>query len=103
MFRSVTANRIGYGVLAVGVVAGLIGAYKNDSAIKDVNTKQTKFIIQQCLRDDARNDIVVESLRGAKRRAIVTYRNSPVILEVELFRIQEQIDEFKNSPPCRLP
>lgn len=103
MFRTATANRVGYGILAVGVIVGLFGAYKNDSAIKEVNTKQTRFIIQQCLRDDSRNDIVIESLRGAKRRAIVTYQNNPDLMEIELLRIQDQIDKFKNSPPCRLP
>jgi len=103
MFKTATANRVGYAILAVGCAAGLFGAYRNDSAIKNVNEKQTRFIIDQCLRDDKRNDIVIESLQGAKRRAIITYRENPVLLEVELFRIQEQINEFKNSPPCKLP
>jgi hypothetical protein len=103
MFRTRKGNVIGYLLLAGGVVAGLVAAFQNDSAIRNVNNRQTDFIIQQCQRDDARNDIVVDSLRGAKRRAIVSYRDNPVLLEVELFRIQDQIDEFQNSPPCRLP
>lgn len=103
MTSSETKNRVGYMVLAIGVSLGLFAAYRNDSNITKVNEKQTNFIIQQCQRDDARNDIVVESLEGAKRRAIVTYKDNPILKEVEIARIQGQINEFKHSPPCRLP
>lgn len=94
---------MGYIVLACGVVLGLFGAWRNDIHIQKVNDKQTSFIVDQCLRDDKRNDIVIDSLRGAKRRAVATYRATPDLLELEVGRIQDQIDEFKNSPPCRLP
>ena len=103
MFRTTTQNRIGYGVLALGVIAGLIGAFVNDAAIKSVNKQQTRFIIDQCLRDDKRNDIVVESLKGAKARAIVTYKDNPLLQAIETAKIQDQIDEFNNNPPCKLP
>jgi hypothetical protein len=103
MTSSETKNRLGYMVLTIGVILGLFAAFRNDSNIRDVNDRQTNFIIQQCERDDSRNDIVIESLRGAKRRAIVTYRSNADLLYIEVQRIQDQIDEFKNSPPCRLP
>lgn len=103
MFRTATQNRIGYGLLAVGVVAGLFGAYRNDAAIKEVNNKQTIFILKQCQRDEQRNDIVIKSLQGAKDRTRETFKNNPIALTIQLRQINEQIEQFKNSPPCELP
>lgn len=98
-----TQNRIGYLLLTIGVTVGLVAAYKNDSAIKDVNRKQTNFIIQQCQRDDKRNDIVIDSLKGAQIRAKIALKNNPVAQAIEVQRIQDNIRQFENAPPCRLP
>lgn len=96
-------NRTGYSILAAGVVLGLFFAWQNDNDIKEVNRSQTKFIIEQCKRDTNRNEIVIDSLEGAKRRAIITYRDDPFLGQLEVDRIQRQINNFKNSPPCELP
>lgn len=96
-------NRAGYLVLSLGVVAGLFFSWKNDNAIKDVNNKQTKFILEQCRRDDMRNYVVIDALEGAQRRAIFTYKDDPFIRNYEVGRIQEQINHFKNAPTCELP
>lgn len=96
-------NRAGYLVLVIGVVAGLFFGWENDNAIKDVNNKQTRFILNQCRRDDMRNDIVIDSLESAKRRTAITYKGDLFLRKLEVDRIQEQIDKFKDAPLCELP
>jgi len=96
-------DRIGYVLLTIGVVVGLFAGWENDNAIKEVNSRQTTFIIEQCKRDADRNEIVIDSLEGAQRRAAVTFKDDQALARVEVDRIQEQINRFKNSPPCRLP
>lgn len=103
MFRTATQNRIGYGALAVGVVIGLFFSYKNDSAIKDVNRRQTTFILQQCERDRFRNKTVIEALESAKERARDLYKFDPIKQSRQLTIIQSQIDAFEQITECRLP
>lgn len=103
MVTPATQHKLGYGLLALGVIAGLFGAWENDNSIKAVNKQQTQFILQQCQRDNARNGIVIESLEGAQRRAAITFKDEPALAALEIGKIQQQIADFKNSPPCRLP
>ncbi len=103
MFRTETQNRIGYGVLALGVVAGLIGAFVNDAAIKSVNKKQTAFIIKQCDREQFRNQIATTFLERDAARVQRDQKLDPSVKTVYLHTIQQQILRLNNGPKCELP
>ncbi len=103
MFRTATQNRIGYGVLALGVVAGLIGGFINDAAIKGVNKKQTEFIIRQCDRESFRNSIAISFLERDKTRVEQEKNLDPAVKSVYLSTIDYQITTLNKIPPCRLP
>jgi len=104
MLETKTANRLGYGLLTVGVVVGLYAGYKNDQGLKEVNNKQTTFIVSQCKRDKVRDDSVIQALEDAKVRVRIQFATSnPDALATSLAKIQHSINTLKHKEKCEVP
>jgi len=110
MFKSSTQNKVGYGVLATGVVLGLFFSWRNDSAIEGVNRRQSElietqreFILDQCDRDKIKDQVIIEALQDARLRINFQLKNDPALKSIVIARLNEQIAEVKNTKPCKLP
>ena len=103
MVTAANKNRFGYIFLTIGVVAGLLGAFRNDSSIRKVNEKQTTFIVRQCDREKIRNEIAIRFLERDRFRVSESKEIDPGIKSSYLTTIDTQIHELRNVPPCRLP
>lgn len=110
MFKTTNKNRIGYGILTLGVVLGLFFSYRNDAAIEDVNIRQSElieiqreFIIDQCDRDKIKDQVIIKNLQDEKFRVAQTLKNDPVLSSFITERLNKQIRDIRNAKPCKIP
>lgn len=93
-------NRIGYVILAVGMVLGLYFARDYSKQInqerinraKEVNT----FLVAQCEREEFRDAIIIGALEDAKRRAEASITD-PVRKKFEMDRLQASIEKLQSQ------
>ena len=102
MVSAQTKNKFGYLFLTIGVVAGLFAAWKNDNAIKEVNRKQTIFIIRQCDREKFRNQIAINFLERDRVR-VQNEKFDVAIRQAYIDTIEKQINRLNHIPKCSLP
>lgn len=93
----------GYAILAIATVLGLAGTYNANkmveeearNRINDINS----FLRIQCSRDNYRDEIIIDALEDAQRRAIASI-NDPRLQAVEVARIQASINKLLNQSNC---
>ncbi len=88
-------NRAGYSILAIGVIIGLFFSGIIDHKIE-------KFSVQQCKSNEIVYGIMIDTLEGAKRRAIATLGSDPRLQAAAIASYQRSIEILESAPDCKI-
>ena len=88
-------NRAGYSILAIGVIVGLLFSWNTDNKIEN-------FSVKQCKSNEIVYGVIIDTLEGAKRRAIATLASDPRLQAAATASYQRSIDILKLAPKCEI-